>query len=323
MQSRRLRSDERAVSVVMGTVMLVGMVSIVMAVLAAGILGAGVFDQTPHAELICQEDDTGTVAIGFTDVRGLSAGNTEIRLQGEGSCGSWDGSGTLEKGDITIVDGGDCPDPLEPGDVLQVIGSDTLLDTYELRGVSTGFDQCESELEGGDLTVEDGEVIECDVVGDDGGRTDIDVEIEDGGTLIGEVKLNGNGGMTFKGGSITGDVVTEDVPTVDNGPEIDGDITVPSDGTGDTLDLKSGTEMDGAITAAEEDVAVGDGSVVNGPIETDGSVELEDGTVNGDIDAEGYTVVLKGDSLVDGDVTADTIDCKDDSEITGDGSSEC
>lgn len=135
MRLRRSSHEDRGVSVVIGTVLLIGMVTMAMAVLGAAVLSTDLVDQPPRAELVYQEDGSGTVTIGLTDVQTLTAGDTEIKLQGEGSCGTWDGSGDLEEGDTTIVDDSDCPDSLEEGDVVQVIGDRTLLDTYELQGI--------------------------------------------------------------------------------------------------------------------------------------------------------------------------------------------
>ncbi len=115
-----------------GTVLLIGMVTMSMAVLGAAVLSTDLVDSPPRAEFVYQEEG-GTVSIGLTDVQRLTAGGTEIKLQDGGSCGTWDGSGDLEEGDITTVDGSDCGESLDKGDVLQVIGSETLLDTYELR----------------------------------------------------------------------------------------------------------------------------------------------------------------------------------------------
>ncbi|WMT09164.1 hypothetical protein NP511_05900 [Natrinema thermotolerans] len=98
MRLPRSSRDDRGVSVVIGTVLLIGMAT-----------------------------------IGLTEVQRLTAGETEIKLQDGGSCGTWDGSGDLEEGDVTTVDKSDCGESLDKGDVLQVIGSETLLDTYELR----------------------------------------------------------------------------------------------------------------------------------------------------------------------------------------------
>jgi len=132
MNLRRSSRDDRGVSVVVGTVLLIGMVTMSMAVLGAAVLSTDLVDSPPRAEFVYQEEG-GTVSIGLTDVQRLTAGGTEIKLQDGGSCGTWDGSGDLEEGDITTVDGSDCGESLDKGDVLQVIGSETLLDTYELR----------------------------------------------------------------------------------------------------------------------------------------------------------------------------------------------
>lgn len=105
-----------------------------MAVIGTAVLGGGLFERPPEADIIFQEEGDGSVTIALRDARGLSADDTEIRLRGVGSCGTWDGSGELETGDRTNVDDADCPGTLDEGDVLQVIAAETLIDTHEIRG---------------------------------------------------------------------------------------------------------------------------------------------------------------------------------------------
>ncbi|PCR89528.1 type IV pilin [Natrinema ejinorense] len=131
MQSRRLPWDERAVSPVIGTVLLVGIVAMTMTLLGTALFGGGLFEQSSSAEFTYQTE-SGTVKIGVTDVRGLSADDTEIRIKGGPSCGTWDGSGSIEKGDVTEIDSTDCS--FSNGDVIQIVTPDRLLDTYEVRG---------------------------------------------------------------------------------------------------------------------------------------------------------------------------------------------
>ncbi|WP_226481333.1 polymer-forming cytoskeletal protein [Natrinema amylolyticum] len=353
MRFRRLQSDETAVSAVIGTVLLVGIATITMAILAAAILGVGLFEQPPDAELVYQEDEDGTVAIGLIDVRGLTADNTEIRLEGEGSCGNWDGSGDLERGDVTVVDGVDCSEPLEENDVLQVIGSNLLLGTYELRGRAYNCDAFTGAFnDGSEITVDRGEPVSCDFVDTDGGRLDNQLEINNETKLIGDVNVTQS--VDLKDGDIVGDIDTDDLLTLRDGSDIDGSVrSGPSKDvileveTGETstitgdieggrdaiikddnvvegsvtvdrnVEIKDGGEIGGSIDAGRQ-VTLKSNSYVGGPIDADDDVTVEqNGFVDDSIDTAGNDVTLEEDATVTGDVTADSITCSSGATIDG------
>ncbi|MDF9745443.1 polymer-forming cytoskeletal protein [Natrinema sp. S1CR25-10] len=286
-----------------------------MAVLAAGILGAGVFDQTPHAELMYQEDDTGTVAIGFTDVRGLSAGNTEIRLQGEGSCGNWDGSGDLEKGDITIVDSSDCSEALEEGDVLQVIGSQTLLDTYRLQGKypAHGCEVVDEDdfNDGSQIEIDSGNMVDCELT-DDGSELDNKFQLDNGTTLVGDVYMSGLVTLTTNGqNKIIGDVDARNIDVKD-GSAIEGNIVAE-----ETVDVFDGSEIEGTIDA-EDTVDINQDTLVSGTIDSDANVDLDQNSRTGSDIYSGDDVTINGNSIVEGRITADRqVDIEDDTEVDG------
>lgn len=315
----RSSNDDRGVSIVIGTVLLVGIVSIAMAVLGAAILGTDFVDQSPRAEFVYQEDRSGTVAIALSDVQRLIGDETEIKLRGEGSCGTWEGSGALEDGDLTRVSWNDCPTDLEEGDVLQVIGSNTLLDTYELQGrypdhgceaiPSSDFD------DGSQIELDSGDTIACELT-DGGNRLDNSLQIDQETSLIGDVKLTKAVELTTSGtNEIVGDISTQ------KGVDVkDGSIVVGSIEADKSVDVYAGSEVDGPIEAGE-DVMLDSDATVNDDITVTGSgrlVEVDDATVTDDVHADDNDVVLKGDGAIDGDVTADAVECKDDSEINGD-----
>ncbi|ELY64712.1 hypothetical protein C489_16645 [Natrinema versiforme JCM 10478] len=281
----------------------------VMTVLAAAILGVGFLQQPPSAEMVFQEDES--VAIVLTDVRGLSADSTEIQLRGEGDCGQWDSSGTLKKGDVTIVERNDCPDPLEKGDVLQVVSPKVLLDTYEVRG--NWYDRCDALTNGNDLTVsKDDSPLKCDIVGDDGGRADIKVTINEDAELIGTVKLSDSSESDFnikQEGKFTGTLNSDSMPTIKDKATINGDITLPEEPNGDTLKLNQDTEMNGSIKTIDEEVQLKSNVIVRGDIIVEGSgmdpgVDLgENVLVDGDIDANGHSVDVSESANVTGTIT--------------------
>lgn len=334
----RRPSGERGISVVIGTVLLVAIVAITMAIIAAALLGGDFYDRSPSADIIYEEDADGSVLIALTDVRGLSAGNTEIKLENGGSCGYWDGSGTLGKGDATTVEGSDCSESLEEGDVIQVIGAQTLLDTYELRGRYPDYhcEEFEDEFnDGSQITIENGGVVSCDF-SDDGGQLDNGLEVDNATTIIGKVNVRDNAqlrdgsiidGSVQSGSSkdvilqddgeastISGDIIGGRNADIDGGGTVEGSVTVTR-----SIWVRDSGEVEGAIEAGE-DVLLDQNAIVDNDITLTGSsrlVEVTDATVTGNVHADDNEVLLKGDGIIDGDVTADTVECKDDSEIHG------
>ncbi|MBZ6496067.1 polymer-forming cytoskeletal protein [Natrinema longum] len=298
---RQVQPGERGVSAVIGTVLLIGIVTLVMAVLAAALLGVGLFDQQPDAELSYQEH-TDKVVVGLTDVRDLSAGETEIKLEGEGSCGFWDGSGELEKGDVTTLESSDCPDSLEQGDVLQVIGGNVLLGTYELRGQypDYGCTTFKSKFNNGNqIDVETGGIVSCDFTDPDGTELNNGLKVNNQTTVVGEVNVSKTSRIEVDGGKIIGDVET-----------------------GKDADIKDDSVVDGTVSA-DESVYVRDSSKITGSVDAGDSVDVDqDATVNGPIDSSDYValderafvggaiesddeVTLAKDAVVEGGVAAD------------------
>ncbi|NUC73165.1 polymer-forming cytoskeletal protein [Haloterrigena sp. SYSU A558-1] len=303
MRIRQLQWGDRGISIVIGTVLLVGIVTITMAILATAILGTDFIDRSPEADIVYEEDQNGTVLIALADARGLSAGNTELQLRGAGSCGSWDGDGTLGKGSVTLLEGSDCPDSLEEGDVIQVISSGTLVDTYELRGVSLGL--CEEAIDDGSLTITSGEELTCNL-GDDSERVDVDLTMH-GGELNGMANLSMAGSLDLHGGTINGDVDSERISELETEWTITGDFRIPDSAESDTVALKRDTEVGERILSEKRSVSltdayVGDGVTVTG---TDELLKLEgESSIDGDVLADRNTVRIGSDSIITGPVTA-------------------
>ena len=136
MQLRRLSTDDDAMSPVVGTVLLVGIVVASMAIISSMVLGTP-FERTPDADLVYSESPDGNVTIAVASVDGLTESNTEVRLQGGHTCDVWDGSDDIEVGDAVTVSECDGND-LEEGKTIQIIWSSgsqsALIDSYEVSG---------------------------------------------------------------------------------------------------------------------------------------------------------------------------------------------
>lgn len=335
MRPRDFGSDRRSVSVVVGSILLIGLLVVLVSLVGATILSGNYYDPSPKADLVYNEDADGTVAVVVKDVNHLPADDTEIRLRGEGHCTDWNGSGAVDEGDVTITAFDDCPDKLTRGDVIQIVGNRKLVDTYELRGVypDYGCDEFESEVDSGSkITIESDERVACDF-GSNGDRIDSEIEIKDGGTLIGDVfsnaqlktdggRLDGTFDSELDGTSydiidadIDGNLVSSDKISVKEGNSIGGSI----DGE-DEVDVDRHNDVAGSIVA-EGDVWVRDASEVGGDVTVNGSGHTaylyQDASVDGDVHASGNDVDLREDAVVRGDVTADTIHCSDGARIDG------
>ena len=320
MRIRQLQWGDRGISVVIGTVLLVGIVTITMAVLATAILGTDFIDQSPEADIVYEEDRNGTVLIALADARGLSAENTELQLRGDGSCGSWDGDGTLGKGSVMLLEGSDCPDSLEEGDVIQVISSGTLVDTYELRGVSSSFDLCEQAIEDERLEIRSGDEIDCDLVSEDGGRVDVVLDM-DGGELEGTVNLSSDGQLDLEGGTLDGDAESERF-RLETDWTITGDLTVPATAESSSLTLKARTEVGGSVYSEGRSIELTDGVTVGEDVHITGTDEQltlkSEAMVGGNVYVGENDVWMEPDSVIGGDVAGNEVMLKDGATIEGD-----
>lgn len=267
------RTDDRGISVAIGVVLLVGIVTIVMAILATAVLGIDFLDRSPSADVVYEEDVDGTILIALADARGLSAGETEIRLQNVGDCATWDGSGTLGKGDTMILDGSDCPESLEQGDVLQLIGSNYLLDSYRIRNpvLDPDFDcDVDGDIEDADDTIVDADANDIDV------KSGSDIKCDFG---------DGSGGRNFdldSGSRLIGDISTADGDFLANNATVDGYVEL----------LDEGEEMD-----------IKDGSTIDGPIYGNGTIDIDGGsTVEGHVFGTSNIQLSSSDVTIEGNI---------------------
>lgn len=130
-------SDSAAVSSVIGTVLLVSIVTLTMAAIALVVAGVGVFATTPSVELVYDESEDGNnVSIGVKSISVDDLAQSEITLLRDGEdCGSWGSDGALSAGDTMILESANCSsgDNFENGDVIRVISSNTLLSDYVIH----------------------------------------------------------------------------------------------------------------------------------------------------------------------------------------------
>jgi cytoskeletal protein CcmA (bactofilin family) len=308
--------EDRGLSSVIGVVLLIGIAVMVMAVLAVSVLGGGMFEVNPDADLVYVEDPSGEVTIAVEGARGLTAGDTRISLRNGGDCRGWPGTGDVEAGDTVEIDSGDCS--FGVGDTLQVIGSSTLVDTYEVRGVSGSWDyNCAVDgpltstplADSNDVTIDTGDTIKCDFT--DPGE-DRNFDIDSGSTLIGDisssdgdfdldngkvdgyVEANGDDVTVTGGSTITDYVSTDGNVDIDGGSTIQGPVT-----SGGTVNLDNGN-VDGYVDA-DSDVSIS-GATVGDLVYTNGNIDIDSGsTIDGAVLATG-NINAGSSSTIDGTV---------------------
>lgn len=276
----RTGSSDRAVSTVVGVVLLIGMIVMVMAVLGSQILGVGLFDRQPRAELVYEERSDDELIIGVEDATALSADDTRISLESGDECRGWPGSGDIESGDTVRIDTTHCS--FTEDDVVQVIGSSSLLDTYRIRGVGLDTDfNCavDGDIEDADDTVVDadandidiksGSTIKCDFSeGSDGRNFDID----SGGLLVGDV-VTADGNHVMSNATTDGYVNASGIELYDNST-----LTEPGYADGDFY-VDGESTVEGPVLATG-DIQIYGGSTVEGKIYTDDADNKVDVSAN-------------------------------------------
>lgn len=122
--------DERAISPVVGATLLIGLSVITMGIVGLAVFQFDVLTETPEADLVFDEAEDGsnlTVGVQSINTDDLSKSDVTLSVRGEGCSETWEGSGTLSQGDTNEFT--DCS--FDDGDILQVIGRNALLDSYE------------------------------------------------------------------------------------------------------------------------------------------------------------------------------------------------
>ena len=322
--------DNRAVSPVVGIVLLLGITVVLGAVAAPMVFGFAsdsavdapsaefgfvYTESTPEAT-----DSFGSTGDGFSETgvvrvifqRGDPLPAEQIRIQSDEGTQYLDDTDAYAAGEtvypgdrfsvwasrgerISIIwesaDG-------EESDILGVFTIETVSDLPPgVPAPTTGCSYVESQLPG-DVTI-DGEVVECDL---DQYSID-DISFLDGGTVLGEVA--GAGTITATNGeTYFGDVVSG---TDGSGGDITADAStfegdVVANGSG-SVDLDGGSTVTGTLTADQHVTVDGDSSVARGIEARNGDVTVGDGsTAGGKITAAGSVTV--GSADVGNDVTA-------------------
>jgi flagellin-like protein len=296
---------DRGISPVIGTVLLVGIVVILIAVSAA--LFFGIADTSDPAPRIVMDADSQDDGVEYTlrHERGDTVDGDNVRLEGAADPDATVGDRLTAGYEVTVY---------PTAEEIAVVWYDDRDTSYVLTTVEVsrafpepdeGCDWVDDESNGGsDPITIDGLVVNCDV------ETNDQVEVQNGGAVVGEV-VSDSKELDADDAEIYGDVDVEKVLNVQNG-------TVTGDATSRTADVKihTGSTVEGSVEA-EKVAEVTDGSEVEGDVQSRSKdAKILDSTVGGAVTANG-TVKLDGADVA-GHVYADPsdFDCTD-STING------
>lgn len=292
-------AGERAVSPVVGAVLMVGIVVAIAAVTAFLVFGvADSGDAAPTARLHGEPAD-GPHSHHLVHGGGDSLQGDRLDLRGASPASSLDGE-TLTTGEELSV--------YPTAEVVDVVWHGDQGHSYVLAEIDVedplpppdeGCDWVAAETNGhvDGITV-DGTVVDCTV------ETDDQVTVRNGGVVVGET-VSDSKELDADDATIAGSVTVEAVLNVQNG-SIGGDATSKSE------DVKLGDASVGGSVDARKVAEVADGSVVEGDVESaTADAKVLESTVEGSVTAD--DVVKLDDATVHGDVYADPgdFDCTD------------
>jgi FlaG/FlaF family flagellin (archaellin)/cytoskeletal protein CcmA (bactofilin family) len=344
-----LSSENRAVSPLIGAILLIGGTVMLAAVVGPFIFSttSGVGDDTPTVDLrfaysedvdFESEDSYGTtgnavgadglLTITLEDGDRLEANRINVSGGASGgrlTDGSYTDGDTLSVGDSVTV-------WVNRSNEIEVLWNDegedqsTILDRFTVfpllsgpPGVPDADTDCSyiASQAPGDVTI-DGVIVNCDLTA----FNIDDLDVINGGGVIGDVAADGeitvNDGVTYQGAVVSGADGSDGDIDLENGTELNSDVTAGGDGD---IDMTGGSTIDGDVTAPEE-VDLDGGSMITGSIETDlangNDVTLTGGsTVGGTIDADG-DVDVDSSSYVGDDITsAGEVDLDGGTEVRG------
>ncbi len=317
-------SGDRALSNVLGAVLLVGIV-LVLATVGAAMAFSLVQEREPAPEVALSLHDEGDgVAHQLEHEHGEALDGDQVSLRGTTDPDALAGV-ELAAGERATV--------YPTDDEVTVVWTDDHDTSHVLHRLTAEWtvpepdEACpwvDAETNGGsdDITIDD-KVVDCDV------ETDKVIEVRNGGVVIGETvsdtKVLDAGEAVFYGdvtveetlnlqdGAIHGSATSasEDVK-LDNG-SVSGGVTAVK-----AVEVVDGSSVDGSVESANKPVKVLGGSSVGGSVTSGGEdVKLEDASIDGSVTAADE-VKIQASSSVAGDVESDAyVEVLDGSSVDG------
>jgi len=296
--------NQRGVSPVIGTVILVAVVGLLVSVSAVIFLNL-TDEREPQPDVVLEMEGTEDDPIHrLVHEDGDTLDGDKVRVLGAADEHTLDGE-ELTAGKTSHV--------VAIEDEIQVIYQGDHGTTYRLATFTPettvsdpdeGCDWVETETNGGTDPIKiDGITVNCDVETTEG------IEVQNGGTVIGETVSDAKD-LDGDDATIYGDADVETVLNLQDG-------TITGSATSDTADVKLDNATVNGDATAEKVVEVTGGSSVDGDAESKSkTVKVLSGSVSGSITADDE--VKLDDATVDGDVYIDdtNFDCTD-STING------
>lgn len=291
--------DDRAISPVLGSLLLVGLVTIFAAMSAYIFFGLSEErEPQPEVALELQPGEDGIVHVLHHE-HGERLDGDKVEIRGVGNPEVFNGAQFTanEEQPLVAVD-----------DEIQVIyhgehGTSYTMATFDaertVSGTVQGCDWVESETNGGvdDIQIH-GIVVNCDVMTDD------NIEVQAGAVIIGET-ISFNKQLDADDSTIYGNANVEKVLNLQNG-------TITGDAASESEDVKlTEATVEGHISA-EKIVELQRGSAAGGDLESNSSdVKVLSSSVGGSITAD--NIVKLQNATVDGHVYVDPsdFDCTD------------
>lgn len=277
----------RAISPVVGTVLLIAIVLLLATVGATMFLG--LTDETdPRPTVVLEDEQTEGDSHELVHQSGETLDGDRLEFRGVADPKAAAGKNLSSGNSLTVY-------PIE--EEIQVVWYGENDESYILTTVPVedtlpepdeNCDWVDTETNGGvDPIKIDNVVVNCDV------ETEGQIELQNGGVIIGDS--------------------VSDVQDLDaDDAEIYGDVTVEK-----VLNLQDGLIV-GSATSQTEDVKIGNGTI-EGSIEAEKVAEVTDeSTIQGDVESNTEDSKILGDSVVEGSVTAAGIVKVQDSKIEGD-----
>lgn len=305
--------DQRAISPVVGGVLLIAIVLLLSAVTVGMVLNLDEErEPAPEVAMSLEPVETNSDEYRLVHKSGDRLDGDKVELLGVEDPDSMNGS-TLAAGDRhTVV-------PTE--ETVRVIYHGEHGTSYTLHEFSVDLSSDGSRLslpsadegcswvstessDGTDPVKVDGLVVDCDVTTDD------TIEVLSGGAIIGDTQSN-NKDLDLDDGTVYGDVTTDDVVNVQDGAvygtvvsntsdvKIDNSLVNESIEGQKVVEVTNDGTVEGDAVSTTKPVKVLSGSTVEGDITSGDSVKLTDATVKGDvyIDSEDFDC---SNSTIDG-----------------------
>ncbi|MCL9812635.1 CARDB domain-containing protein [Natranaeroarchaeum aerophilus] len=283
-----LPADKRAVSPVIGVVLMIAIFVTIMAVIGGFALAANPAEPSPHGEFKAIESPDGNVTLIADRGTNVPEDQVEVYVGGVECTGVWDGSGTIETSDEVEFD--ECNgQPIDQGDSVSVIwnsggGSSSTFSSHTVRTDLSGGTYFAVSIDDYDNDVDARDTVKVEYTVEntrsDEGTQDIEFRID--GTVEGT-----EDDLTLDEGDTHSDTFSYTTDGSDT-PEIDVRVASDDDGVTEAVTVSGGaggTNFEVSIDTTNSPVEEGEDLDVTAEITNTGS-ENGDQTITLDVGGE-------------------------------------